>query len=65
MNFREALLLGAIFLAVFLYFGYGYLYNDATKQAKDIKACQSVGADWRYNDSNQILCVRAKKECNS
>lgn len=63
MNIREILVTGAIILAAFIYLGYGYLYNDATKQANDIKACQSVGADWRYNDSNQILCVRAKKEC--
>ena len=64
MNIRDALLLGAVIVGSFLYFGYGYLYNDAAKQAKDIKACQSVGADWRYSDNNQVLCVRSRKECS-
>lgn len=63
MNKRE--MVWAVLLTTFaiFYFGYGYLYNDAKKQALDIKSCQSVGADWRYSDSNQVLCVKAKKEC--
>lgn len=52
-----ALILGFVWLA------HGYLYNNAETQAKSIKMCQSVGADWRYNDDNQVLCVRPKKGC--
>lgn len=52
-----------IVLGVFMFFTHGYLYNNAETQAKSIKLCQSVGADWRYDNDNQVFCVKPKKEC--
>lgn len=63
MSIRDIIYTAGIILFLFIYLGYGYLYNDAEKQAQDIKSCQSVGADWRYSDNNQVLCVKPKKEC--
>lgn len=48
---------------IFLILGSGYLYTNASKQSQDIKACQAVGAKWRYNGFNQVLCVPSPPQC--
>lgn len=53
-----------VVLFIFVFASSGYLYNNAERQAKDIKACQSVNANWRYNSFNQVLCVPKKKRCD-
>lgn len=53
-----------VILAIVIFASGGYFYNSATRQAKDIKACQSVNADWRYNSFNQVFCVPKKRPCN-
>lgn len=36
----------------------GCIYNNAERQAKDIKACESVGARWQYSSlTKQVNCV--------
>lgn len=55
---------GSLFIiGGFLFVTHGYLWNSAETQAKAIKSCQSVGADWRYNDNGKVLCAKPKKEC--
>lgn len=40
----------------------GCLYNNAERQAKDIKWCESVGARWQYHSmTKQINCVPNNK----
>ena len=34
----------------------GCIYNNAERQAKDIKACESVGARWQYSSlTKQVI----------
>ena len=52
-----------VLIAILLSLSSGYLYTNASKQAQDIKACQAVGAKWRYNSFNQVLCVPSPPQC--
>ena len=52
-----------VLVAILLTLSSGYLYNNASNQAQDIKACESVGAKWRYNSFNQVLCVPKQAQC--
>lgn len=52
-----------IIVLIVIFASGGYFYNNATRQAKDIKACQSVDANWRYNSFNQVFCVPKKRVC--
>lgn len=54
---------GCIAVAVIISATSGYLYSNASTQAKAIQACQSVGAKWRYNGFNQVLCVPKPPQC--
>ena len=64
ITYKDIFFGSLIVFGVFLFFTYGYLWNSAESQAKAIKACQTVGADWRYNDNGKVLCAKPKRECD-
>lgn len=64
MNRNEKTVVACLAVLFLLTISSGYLYNNAQRQAKDIKACQSVGANWYYNGFNQVLCSPKKKQCD-
>ena len=53
-----------IVVIVFCFFGFGYLYTNAGQQAKDIKACESAGANWKYSSvTNVVTCTPRPPQC--
>ena len=50
-------LIAIIVVALMIALPTGCIYNNAERQAKDIKACESVGARWQYSSlTKQVNC---------